>query len=291
MILDVIRRITRSRAPGAGYANRNDRTFCVCGEPRKSIERCIFQVTDKENDAIYPKYYYKCPQCESYSAVNIYFPKDKYDDVFPYLFIDDVKLGLASSRIAWIKEKAGKDLPSAPVIFDLGAGEGAVCQALANQFTAARVYAVEADERIGAKFYRQNDGIIFVASFIDAFLDRPDRPAADLIILTDVLEHLIWPEKTLERIVRALAPGGLLYMTTPNSRTFDGDPPYPCPVPPAQVDWAHANKTCQHIFMIEPGLMRKLIEQHLDIVAESESFETEIRKDSVYSTILGRKIR
>src|SRR5271157_2617543 len=165
-----LKRFLPQHPRSSGYANRNDRSSCVCGAPRDNIESRIFQVTNKENDLIYPKYYYRCPKCVSFSAVNIYFPKEMYDDNFQYLVIEEVKEQLASARVAWIKERAGQSAPENAVIFDLGAGEGAFCHALAETFPKSNVYAVEADDRIGEKFYGRNDRVIFVPDFIETFL-------------------------------------------------------------------------------------------------------------------------
>lgn len=285
MFSKAFERIFKGRQPA--YANNNTRESCVCGQIRRNIANNIFQVTNKETDLIYPKYYYKCRRCGSFSAVNIYFPQDKYEDDFQHLSIDDLKRRLAASRVEWLKSHA--EIADDAIIFDLGAGEGAFAHALAEAFPRSQVYAVEADERIAGKFYGQDPRVTFVPGFIDAFLNKQDRPSADLIILTDVLEHLIWPEEVLDQIVTALSPRGLLYMTTPNARTFENDAPFPLPVRPSQVDWPHANRTCQHIFMIEPSLLSHLVSGRLDIVAETDEFETSIRRDSVYSTILGRK--
>lgn len=275
----------------SSYEGRNERHSCVCGCTRRFIARRIWQISNKEDDAIYPKYYYRCPRCGTFSAVNIYFPIDKYKSYAQFLHIDDKKRDLCAKRCRWLIESSALENLTDPNIVDLGAGEGAFTHALADCFPQGTVSAVEADLEMEKNFYGTHANVRFVPEFIEDFLIRSAPEAADIITLTDVLEHVIWPERVLEGIYRILKPGGVLYMTTPNSRTFDADKPFPFPVAPGAVDWAHANRTCQHIFMMTPTVMRSLTETFFAIVRYSEEFETGIRRDSVYTTLIARKPR
>jgi SAM-dependent methyltransferase len=154
----------------------------------------------------------------------------------------------------------------------------------------ATVFAVEADARIKDKFYTANDRIIFVPMYIEDFLHQPPgvgRPQPHLVVLTDVLEHVLAPELFLKEVARVLAPGGLAYLTIPDANTFQA--PFPYPAKPESMDWPHANRTCQHLWMMEPKTFREIVSAPLEVVAESQSIETDIRRDSVYTTILARK--
>jgi 2-polyprenyl-3-methyl-5-hydroxy-6-metoxy-1,4-benzoquinol methylase len=49
----------------------------------------------------------------------------------------------------------------------------------------------------------------------DAFTFRDAEPY-DVIVASEVIEHVLDPDRLLENIVRHLAPGGLVIVTTPN---------------------------------------------------------------------------
>lgn len=269
------------------YANRNERAVCVCGKRRKNVSGNIWKVTDKENDAILPKYYYKCRHCGSFSAVNIYFPLDKYEQVpLEYISIGEAKWALNRARVRRIQAVRGSALPAEPLLFDLGSGEGCFTACFLEAYPQGTAVAVEADARLRDKFYG-DPRITFVPRFIEDFLADDTPPQApDLVVLTDVLEHLIQPEEMLERIAARMERHSLAYIVVPNARTFGAAPH---PVPADDVDWAHANITCQHIWMIEPKRLRALIAGRFEILDESTEFETDLRRDSVYSSFVARK--
>jgi predicted RNA methylase len=274
------------------YLGRNERTTCVCGAERTSIPHRIWSVTDKEADLIFPKYFYRCSQCESFSAVNLYFPVDKYQEMpLDAMHIGETKGLLNVARIDWIARHA--ELPEEAVVFDLGAGEGCFTYTFSAANPKATVFAVEADTRVKERFYTANDRVVFVPMYIESFLHNPPaviegrRP--DLVVLTDVLEHVLSPEQVLASVARILAPRGLAYLTVPDAHTFQ--PPYPQPAKPGTIDWQHANRTCQHLWMMQPNTFYRIVSGVLDVVAESQSLETNIRKVSVYTTILARAKR
>jgi len=63
-----------------------------------------------------------------------------------------------------------------------------------------------------------------LAEKIHGDLERYPLPAAayDLVISWDVLEHLPAPERALENLARALAPGGLMILALPNRDSIKG---------------------------------------------------------------------
>ena len=61
-----------------------------------------------------------------------------------------------------------------------------------------------------------------------------DNAALDLVIMTDVIEHLYYPDRVLEECRRTLRTGGVLFIRTPNAvdlkrriLTFNGRTAYP----------------------------------------------------------------
>jgi 2-polyprenyl-6-hydroxyphenyl methylase/3-demethylubiquinone-9 3-methyltransferase len=101
-------------------------------------------------------------------------------------------------------------------VFDLGAGNGALCRALlANGF---EVVGMEPDEE-GARFARANAlGIRIYELTVedDPVAILADWPGQfDVVVSTEVIEHLYAPD-CLPNFARALIrPGGVLLITTP----------------------------------------------------------------------------
>lgn len=284
-------RVLQRRLSGraAAHADRNVRADCVCGARREAIPDRLWQVSDKQGDLIYPRYMYRCPGCGSFSAVDLYFPVAEYESMtVDQMHIDETKTKLNAARLAWIQERC--DLPPSAMLFDLGAGEGCFAHLFANAYPRGHVLAVEADARIAAKFYGQAPNVKFVPEYIEAFLERARRdgtvPPPDLMILTDVLEHVPHPESVLRLMADVLPAGGRAYITVPDSHTFQT--PFPFPVDAGDVDWEEAHHTRQHLWLLEPAVLMDLVERHM-VVEDVSGFETDIRRDSVYSSVLARK--
>jgi SAM-dependent methyltransferase len=267
------------------YAAHNERDSCVCGTVRQKVQQNVWRVTHKTADLIYPEFMYQCPECRSYSAVNLYFPVEKYvEHDLGSMFIDAKKQALNEARFTYILDHA--QLPENAILYDLGAGEGCFSHVFAKGLPRSRVFAVEGDAKVEAKFYGTLPNVAFVHDYIEPFLKcRTKTPEANLMVLTDVMEHVIRPEDVLALMAGALAPGGLIYITVPDARTF-GEPT-PEHVPPWRLNWRRANRTCQHLWMLEPAVVESLVARSFDII-DVDSFETDIRKDSVYTTVLAK---
>jgi len=205
------------------------------------------------------------------------------------MHISEVKVQLNRARLTWMNETIS--FPGDAVVFDLGAGEGCFVNVFTEFYPGATVYAVEADSRLEKRFYSNNPRVVFVPMYIEAFLDRSLKDAGMqrpfLIVLTDVLEHLLAPEQLLRTIAQVLVPGGHAYLTVPDAKTFQA--PFPFAVPSQSVDWPQANRTCQHLWMMQPEVFRNLVSKDFSIVADAGPLETNIRKDSNYSTLLAQR--
>jgi SAM-dependent methyltransferase len=263
---------------------RNDRLTCVCGAVRRDIPNHIYRSVPNY-DHITPPYFYCCGMCGTLSAVNLYFNVESYSQVPLEAFhIPDAKRQLNRARVDWIRFQAGTGFPCNPVAYDLGSGEGAFTACFLEAFPHARVFAVEADERMRQRFAAEYERAEFVAELIETFLEAAVRnPEADLIILTDVLEHAVEPEALLRLIAGALKPSGFAYITLPNVDSYGT---FPHHVPALEVDWNLANQTYQHLWMINPQVINSIINRTFVMREISRTFETNIRGDGDYSTFM-----
>jgi 2-polyprenyl-3-methyl-5-hydroxy-6-metoxy-1,4-benzoquinol methylase len=265
------------------YRNKNVVDSCLCGHRRKHIPDNIWKVVN-DSDDITSAYYYRCPACSSYSAVNLHFEPDSYSarpsDVY---CIPLEKRHLNRARVCWIREHF-EYFPESPTIYDLGSGEGAFTEALKVGFPGAAITSVEADTRMYEKFQAEYEGVTRAPEYIEPFLSR-HASSAELIVLTDVMEHVIDPRALLRLIMAALKPGMVAYLTTPNGASYHEARS----VKSDDINWHDANVTRQHLWMLSPAFMMKLIAETGEILDYSRTFETNIRRDSDYSTFLVRR--
>jgi SAM-dependent methyltransferase len=133
------------------------------------------------------------------------------------------KLGPAVMRFKAFAERAKVRAyepylaPGARVL-DVGCGDGHVLRQIQEAFSFPLAleglefsdHAIEAAERAGFKVYR--------GRIEDAPLPSD---SFDLIIMNQLIEHVREPREVLERIGRALKPGGHVFIETPNIDSFD----------------------------------------------------------------------
>jgi SAM-dependent methyltransferase len=263
---------------------RNDRQNCVCGVARQDITNRIYRPVP-QHDHVTPPYFYRCGICGTLSAVNLYFNVQSYSQVpIEAYCIPDPKRQLNRDRVNWIRVRGGTGFPHNPVVYDLGSGEGCFTACLLEAFPDARVVAVESDERMKQRFAVEYERAQFVPELIETFLETAVRnPEADLIILTDVLEHALEPEALLRLIAGALKPSGFAYITLPNADSYGT---FPYHIPASEVDWNLANWTHQHLWMIKPRVLNDIINRTFVLREMSRTFETDIRRDGDYSTFM-----
>src|SRR5262249_13062149 len=134
-----------------------------------------------------------------------------------------------------------------------------------------------------------DDRVHFVNQYIEEFLDEQIRvhryPSADLVVLTDVLEHVIEPEALLAKMSEVMSERGIAYLVVPNASTLGPGTPRRAD----EVDWPHANRTCQHIWMYEHEEFLELVRRAFDVLETDETFETDLRRDSIYTTVIARR--
>lgn len=105
-------------------------------------------------------------------------------------------------------EKIGAWAPGASRILEVGCGEGAVTEILAQTFPDAQILAIDLSERAGRLYRGRNDGVEFVVTTVQQ-VAQEYRGQFDLIMLSDVLHHI--PEdlrgEIIDAISAAMAPG------------------------------------------------------------------------------------
>jgi SAM-dependent methyltransferase len=104
-------------------------------------------------------------------------------------------------------EEAASLLPAGALVLDAGAGEGR----FKNDFQHTRYYGV--DLAVGDVTWDYSD--------LDANCNLTELPFAantfDAVICTQVLEHVPEPQQVIREIGRVLKPGGLLFLSAPQS--------------------------------------------------------------------------
>jgi SAM-dependent methyltransferase len=141
---------------------------------------------------------------------------------------------------------------SAPRILDVGGGDGEISAHFVRAGGAGSAFVVDPDpESIEAARARGLDGF---AGTIEEF-ETEER--FDLVLMLNLVEHVADPVAVLEKARELLAPGGLLWLQTPNFRSLD-----------ARIfrrrNWAGYHCPRHWAIFSEPGLRRALGRARLD---------------------------
>jgi SAM-dependent methyltransferase len=103
-----------------------------------------------------------------------------------------------------------------PRILDVGGGRGEISETFVRRGDAASAFVVDPDPAsIEAARARGLDGF---AGMIEEF---ETAECFDLILMLNLIEHVADPEAVLAKGARLLAPGGLIWLQTPNFRALD----------------------------------------------------------------------
>jgi SAM-dependent methyltransferase len=108
------------------------------------------------------------------------------------------------------------DLPRGEglTILDIGCGSGATLARARLQGKAAYTVGIEVEARAAERARTRIDKLL------EGDVERMDLPFQpcffDVMILSEVLEHLVDPWRTLERLRPLLRRGGFIYMSSPN---------------------------------------------------------------------------
>jgi 2-polyprenyl-6-hydroxyphenyl methylase/3-demethylubiquinone-9 3-methyltransferase len=102
----------------------------------------------------------------------------------------------------------------ARVVLDVGCGDGAFARSLGAR--GFEVYGCDASASGIAIASKRDPARFSIGSAYDDLTKLFEgRPHFDAIVAVEVIEHLYAPREFLQRVRQALAPGGLLVLTTP----------------------------------------------------------------------------
>jgi 2-polyprenyl-3-methyl-5-hydroxy-6-metoxy-1,4-benzoquinol methylase len=149
------------------------------------------------------------PSAETLSAVYATYGYDEEDlsTIPPFIF------GILESVVGSFDPYRS----SGARLLDVGFGAGALLRVARDR--GWRTHGVEASSAAVDQGRKYGLGDLVHGDFLE--LDWPDGHF-DVIVMTELVEHLVVPEPFLEQAARLLRPGGLLYMTTPHGRGVSG---------------------------------------------------------------------
>lgn len=132
-------------------------------------------------------------------------------------FVEDLDYYRACKQRFWesIRRIADLGLPKGAKVLDIGGGIIAV---LAARLLDLEAKVGDVNDQARADVEALGLGFTIIDLFSD---DAPQETGFDLVILTEVIEHIPQPPYIVfGRIAKMLAPGGRLFLTTPNGHRF-----------------------------------------------------------------------
>jgi 2-polyprenyl-3-methyl-5-hydroxy-6-metoxy-1,4-benzoquinol methylase len=124
-------------------------------------------------------------------------------------YLDETKLRSCRIKVRWVAETLAPDRR----LLDVGSSFGHFLSEARTRFDATGIELSEMAVDASKKLFEG------VRSFVGSIYEPPDeaRGPWDAITLWDVIEHVPDPRGALERIRDLLAPGGRLYLSTPDA--------------------------------------------------------------------------
>lgn len=157
-----------------------------------------------------------CEEC-SFVFSNIRPSQEELDKVYSGYSRD---FGRTEATLQKMRETAVwlKNLSNAKRVIDVGCGDGGYLSIFKN--LGCQVYGTEFDSR--TEEICRNKGITMLQGGIMPLLDEFEgQEKFDLVIFTEVIEHINNPLDVIENISRLLRKGGLMYITTPNFASLE----------------------------------------------------------------------
>lgn len=152
-------------------------------------------------------------------------PADRLDTIYPpnyYSFADKAKKNVVVRLKEWLDKRAFrrflKNIPGDNLnVLDIGGGSGWLAGLLRDVDPRIRNTQV-VDIDAGARSLAERAGHSFFCGLIEDFASD-DRYHA--ILMLNLIEHVVDPVAVLKRAGELLAPGGRIYVKTPNFRALD----------------------------------------------------------------------
>jgi SAM-dependent methyltransferase len=231
----------------------------VCGS---ELDELWATATDTEYGTTAERFsYYLCRYCECLSIDPL--PADRLSEIYPptyYAFaeagdrspglVERVKQRLDLRSYRRVAQRLGA---SAPRILDVGGGSGEISASFVRSGGAGGAFVVDPD-RAGIEAARAR-GLDGFAGTIEEF-ETSDR--FDLVLMLNLIEHVADPVGVLRKAASLLAPGGLIWLQTPNFRALD-----------ARLfrhrNWAGYHCPRHWAIFSEPGLRRALGRSNLEV--------------------------
>jgi len=167
----------------------------VCRCPRCGFRQIRPRLTPDELRALYPEGYFDPAQAIGYAA----YAREQQ----------------RAEREAWFLASVVRRLGARPRVLEVGCALGFTLDAL-HRFVPCEVTGVDVSA-FAARFAERAFGL----NVRSGTLEEARFPDAsfDLIVQKDLLEHVLRPREHLAETFRVLAPGGLVWLVTPNGET------------------------------------------------------------------------
>ena len=165
----------------------------------------------------------RCPRC-GFRQIRPRLTPDDLRALYPEAYFDPrAEIGYAAyareqhraERAAWFLGPVVRRLGSKPRVLEVGSALGYLLDAL-RRFASCEVTGVDVSP-FAARFAERTFGLPVRTGTLEE-ARFPDA-SFDLILQKDLLEHVLRPREHLAETYRVLAPGGLVWLVTPNGET------------------------------------------------------------------------
>ena len=105
-------------------------------------------------------------------------------------------------------------------IIDIGCGQGRLLEKVLKKFRVNQAIGIDISPKLCALASARNPQASIFNLDAEEVDNKFSENSFDIVFMTEVLEHLLNPQKVLLKISRILKPGGKLIITVPNSDWF-----------------------------------------------------------------------